>query len=70
MIKALRTLALFLLMPLLLSACWSNSDSLKATQSQILVFGTYVDLTIYSNSTEQSKRAIQQVEQRFQQFHH
>lgn len=69
MIKALQIFATFLLATLLLNGCENSSEPLKATQSQILVFGTYVDLTVYSDDTQQAKNAIQQVEQRFQQFH-
>lgn len=69
MIKIFQTLLFALLAPLLLSGCENSSESLKATHSQILVFGTYVDLTIYSNDTQKAEQAIQQVEQRFQQFH-
>jgi thiamine biosynthesis lipoprotein len=40
-----------------------------AQQAQIPVFGTLVDLLVYSPSIEQSQKAIQAVNQSFHQFH-
>ncbi|MDG6777210.1 FAD:protein FMN transferase [Thiomicrorhabdus sp. zzn3] len=56
------TLILFLL-----SACTPKPN---ATKAELLVFGTLVQITIYSSDQQRAQKAIQAVEQRFQTFHH
>ena len=61
---------LLLFLSLMLGGCFQDNAPLTPTKSQIVVFGTYVDITVYTDNAEQAVKAIQQVEQRFQQFHH
>ena len=61
---------LLLLMPLMLSSCLNTAAPLKLTTAQIVVFGTFVDISVYTKEPEQAQRAINALEQRFQNFHH
>lgn len=61
---------LLIIMSVLLSGCFQTADPLTPTKAQIVVFGTYVDITVYTSESQQAEAAIQQVEHRFQQFHH
>lgn len=54
-------------MLLILSGCSPKTD---ATKAELLVFGTLVQITIYSSDEQTAQKAIQAVEQRFQTFHH
>jgi thiamine biosynthesis lipoprotein len=49
------------------SACTSQPVETKA---QMLVFGTLVQITTYTDTQAQAEKAIHAVETRFQQFHH
>ena len=61
---------LLLFLGLILSGCFQDKAPLTPSKAQIVVFGTYVDMTVYTDNPEQAEKAIQRVEQRFQQFHH
>jgi len=67
--KYLQTLSLLLVTALLLSSCSQTEQPLTPTKAQIIVFGTYVDMTLYTDEPQSAEDAIQRVEQRFQQFH-
>lgn len=64
---SIQTLAALLLAGLFLSACQHQQLETKA---ELLVFGTLVQITTYTETAPQAKQAIQKVEQRFQAFHH
>lgn len=52
---------------LLLSSC--STQNTPATKATIVVFGTLVDITLYSPDTKQAEMAIHQVEKEFLRFH-
>jgi len=66
--NGLRLLVLTFLVTL--SGCVGKPEPLSPTKAQIVVFGTYVDITVYTPNPKQAQNAIQAVEQRFQTFHH
>ncbi|MEA3405577.1 MAG: FAD:protein FMN transferase [Pseudomonadota bacterium] len=67
--KFLFTLVFIFLTPFFISGCQNNAKKLTPTHAQIVVFGTYVDITVYTADSNQAQQAIQSVETRFQQFH-
>ncbi len=68
LIRPIYWLALLLSM-LLVNGCAQQTPKLSPTHAQIVVFGTYVEITVYTKEAGQAQQAIQAVEQRFQQFH-
>jgi len=55
--------------PLIFSGCQTHSQPLTPTHTQLIVFGTYVDITVYTQDPLIAQQAIQTVESRFQTFH-
>lgn len=47
-----------------------TGGALTETKAELVVFGTLVKITTYTPEPDQAQKAIQAVEQRFQQFHH
>jgi len=58
-----------LVLLLLASACSKPQPRLSPTHAQIIVFGTYVDITVYTEEPRQAQQAIAAVEARFHKFH-
>ena len=68
--KTRRLLALSLFLLFALAGCFNETPPpLTPIKAQIVVFGTYVDISVYTHNSKQAEQAIQAVEQRFQTFH-
>ncbi|NOX07909.1 MAG: FAD:protein FMN transferase [Gammaproteobacteria bacterium] len=59
--------AWILILFIILTACQTNNNTL--TRSQFLAFGTIIDISIYGVTKPRAQQAIDELEQRFKQWH-